>query len=141
MKITKSTPLFTGFFIAIMVTINTNLSQSIGKSYSVFIIHLIGLTTLLGAVLISKNKVKFTRELPLWVYLGGGLGIFVVLFNNLTVQNIGVSLALSLGIAGQIITSIFLEHIGFLGTVKKKFTPIMLPGVLLILTGSIMIII
>ena len=141
MKITKSTPLFTGFFIAVMVTINTNLSQNIGESYSVFIIHLIGLSILLGSLITSRNRIKFTRELPLGLYLGGGLGIFVVLFNSLTIQNIGVSLALSLGIAGQIITSIFLEHIGFLGTVKKKFTPVMLPGVLLILVGSIMIII
>jgi transporter family-2 protein len=73
--------------------------------------------------------------------MGGGIGIFVVLFNNLSIKNIGVSLTLSLGIAGQIITSIFLEHIGFLGTEKKRFRISMLPGIVMILAGSIMIII
>jgi len=141
MKIANSTPLLTGFLIAVMVTINTSLSVNIGESYSVFIIHLTGLIILLLAAFLLKQKVRYKNSIPFWLYLGGGLGIFIVLFNNLTIQNIGVSLALSLGIAGQIITSVVLEHIGFLGTIQKKFNPSMLPGVILVLAGSIIIIV
>jgi len=136
----KTTPLISGFLIAIMVSVNTALSKIIGETYSVFIIHLTGLIILLALRPLSGNRIKFYREVPLWIYFGGGLGIFIVLFNNITIQNIGVSLALSLGIAGQIITSTFLEHVGFLGTVQNKFSLAKLPGVLLVLGGSIMII-
>lgn len=141
MTLLNSIPLLSGFVIALMVTINTALSKSIGETYSVFIIHLVGLLVLLAFCMTSKNKIRFSKKIPLWIYLGGGLGIFIVFFNNLTIQNIGVSLALSLGIAGQIITSIVLEHIGFLDTLQNKFNISKLPGVVLVLIGSILIII
>ncbi len=140
MKLTKTTPLISGFLIALMVSVNTALSKVIGETYSVFIIHLTGLVILLGLCLLKGNRVKFYREVPLWIYFGGGLGIFIVLFNNITIQNIGVSLALSLGIAGQIMTSVFLEHIGFLDSVQNKFSLAKVPGVILIFLGSIIII-
>ena len=140
MKLTKTTPLISGFLIALMVSVNTALSKVIGETYSVFIIHLTGLVILLGLCLLKGNRVKFYREVPLWIYFGGGLGIFIVLFNNITIQNIGVSLALSLGIAGQIMTSVFLEHIGFLDSVQNKFSLAKLPGIILIFLGSIIII-
>lgn len=137
----KFIPLLAGSFISLMVTLNTGLSKTIGEGYSVFIIHFVGFVFLAVFSIFSKNKIKFNSNIPIWMYLGGGLGIFVVLFNNMSVKSIGVSLTLSLGIAGQIITSIILEHIGFLGTEKKRFRMAMLPGVLMILVGSIMIII
>ncbi len=140
MKLTKTTPLISGFLIALMVSVNTTLSKIIGETYSVFIIHLTGLTILLALSVLRKNRVKFYRDIPLWIYFGGGLGIFIVLFNNITIQKVGVSLALSLGIAGQIITSVLLEHIGFLDSVQNKFSIAKLPGVILIFLGSIIII-
>ena len=137
----KFIPLLAGSLISLMVTLNTGLSQKIGEGYSVFIIHFVGFVILALFSIFYGSRIRFDKKIPLWFYMGGGIGIFVVLFNNLSVKNIGVSLTLSLGIAGQIITSIFLEHIGFLGTEKKSFRIAMLPGVLMILAGSIMIII
>jgi transporter family-2 protein len=137
----KFIPLLAGSFISLMVTLNTELSQKIGEGYSVFIIHFAGFILLTLFSILYGSRIKFDRKIPIWFYMGGGIGIFVVLFNNLSIKNIGVSLTLSLGIAGQIITSIFLEHIGFLGTEKKRFRISMLPGIVMILAGSIMIII
>lgn len=137
----KFIPLLAGSFISLMVTLNTELSQKIGEGYSVFIIHFAGFILLTLFSILYGSRIKFDRKIPIWFYMGGGIGIFVVLFNNLAIKNIGVSLTLSLGIAGQIITSIFLEHIGFLGTEKKRFRISMLPGIVMILAGSIMIII
>jgi transporter family-2 protein len=137
----KFIPLLAGSFISLMATLNTELSQKIGEGYSVFIIHFAGFILLTLFSILYGSRIKFDRKIPIWFYMGGGIGIFVVLFNNLSIKNIGVSLTLSLGIAGQIITSIFLEHIGFLGTEKKRFRISMLPGIVMILAGSIMIII
>ena len=79
MKLTKTTPLISGFLIALMVSVNTALSKIIGETYSVFVIHLTGLIILLALCTLKGNKVRFYRDIPLWIYFGGGLGIFIVL--------------------------------------------------------------
>lgn len=139
MNFFKFVPIYSGIAIASMVSLNTELSKTIGDIFSVLIIHAIGLLIMLAISIIKKQKVIYNKNIPLPLYLGGALGIFIVLFNNIVIKEIGVSLTLTLGIAGQIIASVSLEHIGFLGTKVNKFTLSKVPGLAFIILGSMLI--
>jgi len=129
-----------GNLISIMLIFNSALSEAIGVIFSVFIINIVGLILTLLGLFNNKNRVRYSERLNFLSYLGGILGILIVLSNNITVIKIGVVLSLSLGISAQIITSIFIDHWGALGSTKKKFSIRQLPGIIMVIMGSIIIV-
>jgi len=115
------TSAFIGALIAVMIMFNGTLSNALGNYTSSVIIHIVGLFSMILVLLISKSKFKFEKGIPLYLYSAGAIGVFTVLFNNLTFLKLGVSITIALGLLGQSLCSIVVDHFGLLGMNVIKF--------------------
>ncbi|OPJ56259.1 DMT family transporter [Alkalithermobacter paradoxus] len=110
-----------GALISIMVMLNGTLSSVYGNYISSVIIHMVGLVSIILVLLTTKSKVKIRKEAPLYLYSGGAIGVFTILFNNLSFPVLGVSITLALGLLGQSISSIIIDHFGLFGMNVVRF--------------------
>jgi transporter family-2 protein len=72
---------------------------------------------------------------PWWVWCGGLFGIFYITASVLLGPRIGVTLFVTLVIAGQMISAIVLDHFGLLGAEVRPVNLARIGGVLLVLAG------
>lgn len=137
----KSYGVLVGLLIAIMVTINGTLARFFGDYAATVIIHIIGLT-LVSIIIISKKlKIKLSRNIPIYWFGGGVIGTFMIIFNNMCFDKLGVSLTLALGLVGQIIASAVIDHYGLFGLTVSKFKKEKILGFITIFVGiTIMVI-
>lgn len=126
---------FIGALIAIMTLFNGTLSNTFGNYTSSIIIHVIGLFSITFVLLISRSKIKIQKGIPVYLYSAGAIGVFSVVFSNLSFSKLGVSLTLALGLLGQSLSSIFIDHFGLLGMKVIKFEKKKCIGLLFIILG------
>ena len=110
-----------GVLLSFMVLTNGTLAGYLGNYPGTVVNHAIGLSIVLIILFFKKIKVTTLPGAPLYIYLGGGVGVFTVLFTNLAFNNLGMSRTLALGLLGQSIASIIIDHFGLLGMPKLKF--------------------
>lgn len=67
--------------------------------------------------------------------MGGMIGVFTIVFNNMAFGKISVSAILALGLLGQSITSIFADHFGIFKMPKIKFNKRKIIGVAFLIAG------
>jgi len=88
---------------------------------------------------ISFGQLISAKNAPLVAWSGGLMGaIYVVAVINL-VPRLGVALTFSVLIAGNLVITVLLDHIGFLGIPVKPINFPRLLGVLLVLLGVILV--
>ncbi len=126
-----------GVLIALMVVFNGLLASKTGNSQSLIIIHVVGLlgTTLL--LIVSRNRLKSIRGIPFYLFIAGALGIFNVLFNNISFLKLGATLTLCLNLLGQLIASMIIDHFGLLGQQVNKINSTKLLGISIMILGII----
>lgn len=126
-----------GVLIALMVVFNGLLASRTGNSQSLIIIHVVGLlgTTLL--LIGSRNRLKSIKGIPLYLFIAGALGIFNVLFNNISFLKLGATLTLCLNLLGQLIASMIIDHFGLLGQQVNKINSTKLLGISIMILGII----
>lgn len=118
-----------------MIMTNGTLSNSFGNYMSTIIIHIVGLFSIILVLTISKSKIKIDRQIPLYLYSAGAIGVFTVLFCNLSFSVLGVSIPLALGLLGQSLASIVIDHYGLFGMKILKFDKKKYVGLLFIILG------
>lgn len=129
--------LFIGSLVSIMITFNSQLQQKVGLSYSLIIIHIVGLITTIIVMIVLKEKFKIKNKLPIYLFLGGAVGVVLTLCNILTINKIGVTLTTSLGMFGQITFSSLVDSYGLFGMTKYKFNRKKLIGFFIIILGLV----
>jgi len=129
-----------GVLIAIMVVANGELGSSIGLYSSTSIIHLVGLIFIAIIFAFSKKPKRSAKGLPFYMYLGGMVGLFTVVFSNLAFGKISVSAILALGLLGQSIASIFVDQFGLFKMPKVKFSKRKIIGLAFLLVGILVMI-
>jgi transporter family-2 protein len=133
----KASAVFIGILVAIMVTFNGVLANYTGQYVSILIIHTVGLIALIIILILKKEKFKLQKNLPVYLFSGGLIGVFVVFLNNLCFNYLGASLTLSLGIFGQLILACFIDHYGLFGLNTYKFKKKKTIGFLIISLGLV----
>jgi transporter family-2 protein len=133
----KASAVFIGILITIMVTFNGVLASSTGQYVSILIIHTVGLIALIIILILKKEKFKLQRNLPVYLFSGGLIGVFIVFLNNLCFNSLGASLTLSLGIFGQLILACFIDHYGLFGLNIYKFKKKKIIGFFIISLGLV----
>lgn len=128
---------FIGTLIAVMIMINGTLSNALGNYTSTMIIHIIGLITIILVLLAGRQKFIINKNVPFYLYSAGAIGVFTVLFNNLTFSTLGVSLTLALGLIGQSVASVIIDHFGLLGMKVMKYQKKKLIGLVFIISGIV----
>lgn len=129
--------IITGGIIAFMMSLNGVLSDSVGNYTATAIIHFTGLVVLLFMCIINSKKIIFDKNVNLILYTGGIIGIFTVIFNNFSINNIGATLTVSLAVLGQAVSSIFIDHFGIMGVKKIPFNRKKILGVSIMITGIV----
>lgn len=127
--------LLTGGLVALMVYLNGTLSNYTGNYSSSVLIHFVGLIGITFILVVTKSKLKGLKGIPLYLYTGGLIGILTVLFNNAGYTNLGASLTIALGLLGQSVTSIIVDHYGLFGVPVVRFNHKKTIGLLVIAIG------
>ena len=127
-----------GAITSIMILLNGTLSDAYGNFASSIIIHGSGLIAVLLVLFISRTKFRLNGHIPLYLYTAGFIGVGTVLLTNLSFENLGVSLTQALGLLGQTVLSLILDHFGLMGVKKTRFRPEKLIG-LFFIPGGILV--
>lgn len=126
-----------GVLISVMIFANGQLTTAIGNYHATALIHALGLLMVLLILLFAKKRLHPAPRMPLWVYLGGVVGVLTVVFNNVSVLALGVSITLALGLLGQLICSLLIDRFGWFGMPVKKFRMDRVLSALLVLAGIV----
>lgn len=129
--------IFIGGLISVMISFNSILAQHIGDYTSTVIIHSVGLVTILLIIILKKYKINFQKGLPLLLYSGGAIGVITVVSTNISMGFISATLTISLGLLGQVISSVLIDHYGVLGVNKIKFNKNKFLGLSLMILGIV----
>lgn len=125
--------IISGMIIAYMNYINAKLGLVYGNNLSLVIIHLVGLLCILPFCI---KKVTIIKGIPLWCYLGGGIGILTILFCNTSITLLGVTVQLAISLLGQTLCSVIIDNFGLFGFDKYPFTKNKMISLGLIMIGT-----
>ena len=129
--------LLIGALISIMISLNSGLEGYVGSTYSLVIIHAIGLIAILIVAAIKKEKIVIKEAIPFYLFLGGIFGVMLTLVNVITIGSIGVALTTALAVFGQLVFSSLVDHFGLFGLTKYEFNPKKLVGLFIVLVGLV----
>lgn len=133
----KSFAIFIGILITIMVTFNGALAKYTNQYISILIIHMVGLVALIIILILKKEKLKIHKNIPVYLFSAGLIGVLVVFLNNLCFNSLGASLTLSLGVFGQLVLASLIDHYGLFGLDTYKFKKKKIIGFFIILVGLV----
>lgn len=113
--------LLAGVVLSLEGAIYSVLGESIGKLESSLYNFVFG-TMILGVALLfwGKGSLSYTVKAPKWQLTGGLLGIIYLTILVIGIPIIGVGLAMSSVVVGQMVMSMIIEHRGWLGSPKIK---------------------
>lgn len=126
-----------GGIISVMITFNGQLEGSVGATYSLIIIHVVGIIIISGILLVKKERIEIEEKVPKYLFLGGVIGVALTLVNMVTIVKIGVTLTTSLAVFGQLTFSSVIDHFGLIGMSKYKFNNKKIVGFIIIAVGLV----
>lgn len=126
-----------GALISVMISFNSGLEGYVGSTYSVVIIHAVGLIAILIVAAIKKEKIVIKEAIPFYLFLGGIFGVMLTLVNIITIGGIGVALTTALAVFGQLVFSSLVDHFGLFGLTKYEFNPKKLVGLFIVFVGLV----
>lgn len=131
-----------GIFVAFMVRLNASLGESIGILESSFVVHLVGAVFALPLVfLFGKFSFQNLKTIPKYLFLGGVLGILIVVISNGAVPHLGMVLTVSLFLAGNLFFGAIADHFGFFGLPRFPMNTRRGVGLLCALVGLVMLLV
>jgi transporter family-2 protein len=132
-----------GAFLPIQAAINTRLAKFVSSPVmAAFISFAVGTVALL-AYLLGTRQFRMsgwgTGPVPWWIWIGGLLGTFYVVGIVVLVPRLGVALAFSLIVAGQMAAALIFDHFGWLGLTVREISWGRLAGAVLLVAGVFLI--
>lgn len=135
--------LVAGMFSTLQSTINTRLAQYVGGPIISSTVSVVITTIcLVLVVLIARTPMPVATTLstaPWWAWTGGIIGAAFLTMIIYSIQGLGVASAISLVMAGQIVTSIVMDHFGVHGGTPIPITAIRGVGAVLLIAGVCLI--
>lgn len=124
-----------GIIVTVMNVFNGELSTVYGTYIATCLIHAIGLLIFIIIMKLKKQPIIWNNQIPWYLYTGGIVGVLTVVFSVVSVGTIGASLLTSLGLLGQMLTSVLLEHKGWFGSIQKSLSPMKCLSFVVVLIG------
>lgn len=135
--------LLAGMAMPTQATINSRLAGYAGNPITAaFISFAVGTVALFVYMILTGvplSGLAQAKEAPPVAWLGGFLGAFFVSVMALVVPRIGVALAFSLAIGGQMIVTLLIDHMGWLGVPERPINLWRVLGAAFITVGVILI--
>ncbi|MBU3210315.1 DMT family transporter [Clostridium algidicarnis] len=114
-----------GALVTLASIINSRLGKEIGVIQGTVINYTVGLICILLVCIFNGSLFKMSTEgfsgIPLWAYLGGMVGVAVVILSNVIIPKIPVIYSTLLIFIGQIVTGIIVDYIFGNPISKGKF--------------------
>lgn len=126
-----------GCVVAGMIAINGGLTSLYGILGATVVIHIIGSVFAFAVILLCGKKLNITKNIPIWMFLGGAIGVLTTLANNFAFGKISMTSIVALGLFGQTLTSILIDSFGLFGMPKHKFNKYKLIGLVFAVIGMI----
>jgi len=134
---------FAGAVVPFQSAININLARGLGHPLWATLTSLVvSVLVLLPVIIVLRLPLPSLAplgKLPLWMWTGGAFGVCFVALAVVLLPKLGASGFLALALAGQMITSIVLDHFGLFGLVEKHLTLPRLFGAVLLMAGVALI--
>jgi transporter family-2 protein len=133
-----------GIAMPTQATVNSRLAESVNHNpiLAAFISFAVGTVALFLYILLTGiplNQLAAAKDAPPVAWIGGFLGAFFVSVMATVVPRIGIALAFSLAIAGQMLVTLLIDHFGWLGIPEKPINLWRVLGAPLITIGVILI--
>jgi bacterial/archaeal transporter family-2 protein len=131
-----------GGLIALQAPINSHLGRATGTFPAAAISFMVGTVLLVGIVAATGDLGRITEAADVRPYylIGGLLGAAYVTTVLLTVRTLGAGGVTAATVAGQLTCAVAIDHFGWLGLDKSPVTVGSLIGVLLLFTGTYLVI-
>lgn len=126
-----------GSAISIMVAFNGALSQYVDPMVAIFIIHFIGLIIVSALIALIERKPPSFKH-PVYLYLGGVIGVSVVGLTNVAFVYLGGAVAVATSMLGQMIASLFIDWFGLFNRPVYKVSGKKWIGYGIVLIGIVM---
>lgn len=129
-----------GLGITLQTTLNGQLAKGVGgDSVAAALFSFTAGALCLGVFSLMRGGIVTSLAAipaqPWWSLLGGLLGASALLSYVVLAPKIGLSALLGLAIAGQITSSLVIDHLGLMGAVERPVSPVKLGGSLVMLAG------
>ena len=134
--------LLAGAMIALQAPTNVMLARAGGSPVLAALISFsVGTLTLLIVWVASGNRPGAAPfgGLPWYAWLGGVYGAIYVAVAAYAAPRIGLAALITIGIAGQILMAIWLDHVGALGLQREPVSLARVGGALLVVAGVVLV--
>jgi transporter family-2 protein len=134
--------LLSGAFLPIQGGLNSKLGKVIESPvYASLFSFIIGALGLLAYIVITRQTVSLSgiKDAPNYIWIGGLLGAFYVTAIVLAFPILGPGLTFGLIVAGQMITSVVLEHNNILVAQQNPISYMKIVGIALVIAGVVII--
>ena len=130
-----------GGLITLMLLTNGTLAQFGTLLFSSWVPHLTGTVLAIVILLLLRPARVTTKRPPLWAYLGGVSGGLTVIATSAAMNSaLALSGTIALGLAGQIVFSLFADARGLFGLPQRTPTLRDFAGLLMIGAGALVLI-
>lgn len=131
--------LFSGVAMAVQGGINSALAKIIGLLEATFFVHISAallVAVLLFVLQMGQGDLVKISQVPWYLYLGGVLGVLITYGVIASIPKVGVTLATTAIIVGQVSTAMLIDHLGLFGLEKIAFSWVKLGGLFLLAAGA-----
>lgn len=134
--------LLIGILLPMQTSVNSRLRNSVGSpfaasfiSFAIGTVFLIVLTLFVEGTLLIPSE-TFNQQ-PLWVWIGGSLGVIFLTGNILLFPRLGSVQTVIMPIFGQILMGLLIDHFGWFHSNVTSLTPTRVLGAGLVLLGVV----
>lgn len=126
-----------GVFAGVQGPINALLSSRIGLIEGAFGVHLVGLIISgIPLLFLSGGKLGEWRSVPWYGWLGGAMGVMIVVALSYATPRIGIAGTIVLFVVAQLFAAAMVGHFGWLETPVKPIDLGKTLGLVLLLVGA-----
>lgn len=132
-----------GVVLVVQVGVNAMLRSGLGSPVAAALMSfLVGSAALAALLLVIRGWPGRAQLLavPGWAWSGGVLGAFYVVCTIIVGPKLGAAALLALVILGQLVTSLLVDHFGWLGFPQHPLTLMRLLGATLLFGGVLLIV-
>ncbi|WP_061320866.1 DMT family transporter [Clostridium botulinum] len=135
-----------GFLPPLQTAINGKLRVATGSILgATFISFFVGTIILLILILITQRRLEFPmydtqkKRIPVWIYMGGIFGIFIVTGNIILLPKLGSVLTTMIFLLGQMIMALSIDQFGMFNLQKRKIDSRRIAALVLTIIGIIFV--
>jgi bacterial/archaeal transporter family-2 protein len=134
--------IFSGALITIQSVLNSGLGKRTGSLGSLFLLTITSIVFLIPLLVIFPGTASL-KTLPGfkegYLYLGGVLGVGIVVAPILLIPRIGATSTLTAIVIGQMVMALVVDQLGLFGNPRIEFTLSRFLGVLVLIAGAFLI--